>query len=328
MPNIDDEFHFIRKITPQQTKQSKLIVGIGDDAALYRGSENVDQVVCMDTMVENVHFTRKTMKPFDIGYKVLASNISDIAAMGGRPLFYLVSIAISKSWNEKELLEIYEGMKTIATQFEIDLIGGDTVSISENLVITVTIIGEVPKGKKLLRSNARAGDIVFVTGTIGDSGAGLEILLQNKMISNDEEYLISRHQRPSPRIDMASIFIEHATRISLNDISDGLASELHEIAEASHVTIIIDEDKLPISHELQHYANEQALQFALYGGEDFELVGTASYEDWIKVKEVCDKQHLTITEIGKVVSGNSSVYLTSHEETVEIAKKGFNHFRS
>lgn len=331
MTNIDDEFHFIHKITPPYTEQKNLIVGIGDDAALYHSDEHVDQVVCMDTMVENVHFSRKTMNPFDIGYKVLASNISDVAAMGGRPLFYLVSIAIPRTWQEDELLDIYEGMKSIAAQYEMDLIGGDTVSIKESLVISVTVIGEVQKGKKLLRSNARHGDLVFVTGTIGDSSAGLEILLHNQdeeilHTNKDEQFLIGRHQRPSPRVNMASLFAKY--EMSLNDISDGLASELHEIAGASHVTIVIDQERLPFSEPLQNYASDRAIEFALFGGEDFELVGTISAEGWDDLQMACIRENLVITEIGRVEQGPSSVLLSSNGKRIPLKKKGYNHFKS
>lgn len=327
MPKINDEFQFIRKITPTYHKQSKLILGINDDAALFESDVHVDQVVCMDTMVEGVHFIRKTMKPFHIGYKVLASNISDIAAMGGKPLFYLISIAIPPTWQEDELLQIYDGMNQLAEKYSIDLIGGDTVSTSEKLVITVTIIGGVPKGKRLLRSNAQAGDIVFVTGTIGDSGAGLEILLQSEKkdklnYNSNEQFLMKKHQLPTPRVDIAKLLI-NVSRVSLNDISDGLASELYEIAEASGVMIEIDADKLPISEALRDYAKTRALDFALYGGEDFELVGTISEIEWPYLLEKCKNTNLEITNIGKVYNG-TNVYL-SNKELLE--KKGYNHFK-
>src|SRR5690606_8565119 len=134
--------------------QSGLLAGIGDDAALVRPTPEMEQIICMDTMVEGVHFNSHTMDPYQIGYKALAVNISDIAAMGGIPTYYLVSIAIPKGWNEADLLSIYEGMAMLADKYAMDLIGGDTVSIADTLVITVTVLGEVERGKHLLRSYA------------------------------------------------------------------------------------------------------------------------------------------------------------------------------
>jgi thiamine-monophosphate kinase len=327
---VNDEFEWIKKITPSSTHQPSLVMGIGDDAALYRGNSEFEEIVCMDTMVEEVHFSKKTMKPFHIGYKVLAANISDIAAMGGQPLFYVVSIAIPPTWKENDLVSIYEGMALLAAEFKMDLIGGDTVSTKEQLVITVTVMGRVRKNTHLLRKNAKPGDIVFVTEYAGKSAAGLSLLLNNGLdhpYTELENQLIQAHQMPYPQIEAGRILSEKNLRVSLNDISDGLASEAYEIAEASAVSLVIDYDKIPKSKALNHFPEHQQQEWILYGGEDFQLIGTTDKEAWEEIQPQFKQAKLRITEIGEVENGPVSVKLVQNGQCRPIEKKGYNHFR-
>jgi len=325
---IQDEFAFIEEIKPKKSYQSTLVTGIGDDAAIYKSNKGMNQIICADTMVEEIHFSKRTMSPFQIGYKALAVNISDIAAMGGNPTFYLVSIAIPEGWSQEDLVSIYKGMESLAAEYQVDLIGGDTVSTHHSLLISVTVIGEVENDKLLLRSNAKAGDIVFVTGTLGDSAAGLELLLKHGntyKFTSDEEYLTLRHQFPSPRIANGR-FLATFDRVSLNDISDGIASEANEIAEASNVSIILNEDLLPLSSQLKKYNQELAIELALFGGEDFELIGTMSEGDWRTIPPEM-KEGFTI--VGKVIESTESpkVLLKKDDEFIHLEKKGYNHFK-
>ena len=326
---IKDEFAFINKIKPKTSHSQHLITGIGDDAALIRPMDEMDQIICMDTMVEGIHFTKDTMSPNDIGYKALAVNISDIAAMGGKPLYYLVSIAVPKKWSQNELIAIYDGMKELSDTYKIDLIGGDTVSSPDTLMITVTVLGQIQRGKQLLRSNARVGDVVFVTGTIGDSAAGLELILnrsRNHSFIENEEYLVRRHQHPTPRVEIGHA-LTLLDRVSLNDISDGLASETNEIAESSKVNLVIDETKLSLSSALLHYNKSRALEWALYGGEDFELIGTMAPETWGQFENKIHKLGIAITVIGSVQEGKGEVFLLKNGELIPLEKKGYNHFK-
>lgn len=325
---LQDEFHFIDQIKPKRVAQSGLIAGIGDDAALFRPTSGMEQIICMDTMVEGVHFTSQTMDPFQVGYKALAVNISDIAAMGGIPTYYLVSIAIPKNWNETDLLSIYEGMAMLADRYDMDLIGGDTVSIAETLVITVTVLGEVEKGTHLLRSHAKPGDIVFVTGTVGDSAAGLNLLLHNgkdHSFTEIEKTLIQKHQYPKPRVEIGRL-LSTFQRVSLNDISDGLASETNEIAKASGVTLLIDENKIPLSEAILDQDKDRALEFALYGGEDFELIGTMAPSDWDILEKKVKKHGYALSKIGTVSEGGPAVFLNRGGELQKLEMKGYNHF--
>lgn len=325
-----DEFDFINKLKPNRTFNKNVKVGIGDDAALYEPSGQKNQVVCVDTMVEGIHFLKHLSTPKEIGYKALAVNISDIAAMGAIPLYYLVSIAIPSRWEEQELLNIFQGMEELAEEYSMDLLGGDTVSTSDKLVVTVTVIGEVETNVQTLRNKARDGDIVFVTGNIGDSSAGLAILLDQVTNVNkyNWSYLINRHKKPDPQV-RAGLLIALLDRASLNDISDGLASELHEIACASHVGITINEAELPISEALLGLKNSYDIKkWVLFGGEDFELVGTTSPESWEKLKNACREQSIKITRIGSVNCSHSGVQLVREDQTTIILEKsGYNHFK-
>ncbi|WP_017729465.1 thiamine-phosphate kinase [Halalkalibacterium ligniniphilum] len=328
---MKDEFALIRQITPKATKQPSLQVGIGDDAAIYTGSDDYDEVICVDTMVEDIHFRRDTLTPFQIGYKGLAINISDLAAMGALPMYYLVSIAIPRSWTEEEIRAIYKGMHQLGHEYAMDLIGGDTVSTRDKLVLTVTAIGRVETGRKLLRSNAKADDVVFVTGTIGKSAAGLELLFErglNGSYSEKEQELVKAHQQPSPRVEAGRIFARSGYRLALNDVSDGVGSEANELAEASNVSICIEEDKLPFHPSLTFYSDSKKLKLALFGGEDFELIGTASIQDFRPLQKQCEDVGVQLTEIGYVEKGKAGVSLIQHGKRIVLKKEGYNHFRN
>jgi thiamine-monophosphate kinase len=339
--NIKDEFSLIDQITNEFTSyQEGVLVPNGDDAAIYKPEPSRGQIVCVDTMVEGIHFKRETMSPFQIGYKSLAVNLSDIAAMGGEPTYFLVSLAISPSWTAAELKQMYQGMKELADLWKIDLLGGDIVSIKESLVVTVTAIGQVEEEVKLLRSNAQAGDVLFVTGTLGDAAAGLDLLLnQNNEVSNngieaqeeDYSYLIRSHQQPAPHINQGRILAEFARNslISLNDVSDGLASEAHEIAVSSKVKLIIEKDKLPLSPALCSYgtkSQKDLYQWVFNGGEDFVLVGTLPKEIVGAVQARFSKENLPFHLIGYVVEGNGEVCLVEDGREEALPKQGYNHF--
>ncbi|WP_226671306.1 thiamine-phosphate kinase [Metabacillus litoralis] len=325
-----DEFDFINKVKPSKTYHKQVVVGIGDDAAVYKPTESFNQVICVDTMVEDVHFLKHLSSPKEIGYKALAVNLSDLAAMGAVPLYYLVSIAIPTTWTESELIELYLGMDELAELYQVDLIGGDTVSTSAKLIITVTVIGEVEAHVKTTRNSAKDGDIVFVTGTIGDSSAGLSVLLEeiDQIDPTIENYLINRHKKPTARIEVGRI-ISQLERASLNDISDGLASELNELSEASEIGIIINEEDLPISEELLSLHDRFDIKkWALFGGEDFELVGTTSQDAWEKLKHNCLECGISITKIGYVTKKHDNVLLRNkNDQVIELKKSGYNHFK-
>lgn len=319
-----DEFSLIEAIKQKSYKQASLQKGIGDDAAVFRELTN-DLVVAVDTFVEGVHFTADTIDPHKLGYRCLAANLSDLAAMGSVPIYYLVSIVVPRSWDKSDILQIFNGMKHLANKYHVDLIGGDTVSGNE-LVLSVTVIGRVGNGRARYRSAARPDDIVFVTGTLGDSQAGL-YLLQQGIVVADSDYFIRRHQMPSPRINFANN-LKAIKRIALNDISDGLGSEINEIAEESQVTIILDDDKIPVHPSYPNFPAELQEKWKYFGGEDFELAGTVSKEDWPHVKEIAERLELSITHIGHVINKEeNAVYLKRGSAFTPLKKAGYTHLK-
>lgn len=319
-----DEFEFINSIKQTSYKQPSLIKGIGDDAAVFNPG-SYDVVTAVDTFVDQIHFSKKTMNPFHIGYKVLAANMSDMAAMGAEPKFYLVSIVIPDSVSDNTLVGIYAGMREIARDFDVDLIGGDTVSGGE-LMISVTMIGYVKKDGARYRHTAAAGDLVFVTGTVGDAAAGLH-LLQTGETCEDSRYFIKRHQMPYPRIDFSKL-VRNVERVSLNDVSDGIASELHEIAVASGVTITIDDSLIPTHASFAQFTAEQQHAWKYFGGEDFELLGTIPEADYPQLVESCIAANIQVTKIGRVAYNEDShghVYVVQAGERVRLKGKGYTH---
>lgn len=321
-----DEFQFIESIKPKSYKQASLLKGIGDDAAVFK-SNMEDTVVAVDTFVENVHFSKITTEPFHIGYRALAANISDMAAMGALPRFYLVSIVIPSSVDKRVLQEIFAGMNDLATRYGMDLIGGDTVS-GEQLMISITIIGTVAKEKVRYRSDAKHNDIVFVTGTLGDARAGLYALLHNEDIVN-KRHFVQAHQMPEPRVTFAN-GLHEINRMALNDISDGIANELHEIANASGVTITIDDDKIPVHLNFSQFTTEQQFEWKYFGGEDFEIVGTTSMDNWHRIEKIADSLALPVTIIGDVTYNeklDGQVFLRKGDQIEPLKKMGYTHIK-
>lgn len=321
-----DEFTFINSIKQNYYRQPSMVKGIGDDGAVFRQTSQ-DIVTAVDTFVEDVHFSKKTVPPTSIGYRALAANISDLAAMCATPAFYLVSIVIPDTWAEDDILKIFKGMEELANIYQMDLIGGDTVSGKE-LSISITVIGYVNKGKSSYRSISREGDMVFVTGTLGDSQAGLHILMNDGDYIN-KDYFIKRHQRPSPRIKIAQE-LSHLSRVSLNDISDGIANEAAEIAEASHVNIILYEENIPVSADFCQFPKKLQDQWKYFGGEDFELLGTVAKKDWNMVKNIAEKTGIDIVEIGHVERSKYAdglVYLQANNEKRLLSKDGYIHLK-
>lgn len=321
-----DEFSFIDSIRQPSYCQAGLVKGIGDDAAVIRHAYQ-DLVTAVDTVVESVHFLRKTMDPYHIGYKALASNISDLAAMGAQPAYYLVSLVRSPEWTDDEIQEIFIGMKELARAHQMDLIGGDTVSGSV-LMLSVTVIGLVEPGKARYRSDAREGDVVFVTGTLGDSQAGLHLLLHDEA-DPDGSVFIDRHQMPSPRAAFA-LKLRPLSRVALNDISDGISSEANEIADSSGVDLYLEEKQIPVHTGLQRFPRELQEQWVLAGGEDYELIGTVSPAEWPLVRQAAADLQLKVTQIGHVAAKQQeqgAVYIRKQGAYELLEKKGYNHFK-
>ncbi|SIS65312.1 thiamine-phosphate kinase [Salimicrobium flavidum] len=317
-----EEFELIRRLSPSYYRQSSVVKGIGDDAFVFRSSEDI--VFTTDTMVEDVHFSKSTMAPHAVGYRALAANVSDLAAMGSEPAFYSVSLVVPPDWTEEEIVELYDGMDELGRVFGMDLIGGDTVS-GKQLVVAITAHGYLQKGKARYRSAARPGDLLFVTGTLGDSRGGLEELLHSSPPFS--EYLVQRHRYPEPRAVFASR-LQGLNRLCLNDVSDGIASEANEIASASGVTVHVDRELLPISESLRSVYPEKAVEWALSGGEDFELLGTVSEQEKEELLRTAEHMKMRVTFIGTITSSDAPrVLIHSGEKAETLLPTGYTHLQ-
>ena len=284
-----------------------------DDAAVVE--KNL--IVTTDSLVENTHFTLKTYTPEEIGWKALAINLSDIAGMGAKPLYALVALCIPKSTNKKWIKRLYKGILSCAKKYKLQIIGGNLARAKE-INITITAIGKTSTniGK---RSNAKPGDLVFTTGTFGDSVTGLLLMPHIETCSGTS--LIKKHKCPIPQIETGIKITKLCNRLALMDASDGLADCLIQIANESKVKIIAHEDKIPISKTVK-LVKKNALDLALYGGEDYELVGTARKKDCNKLKNLKG-----IKVIGEVVKGNGAFLKQKNGKVVRLdMKKSFNHF--
>lgn len=311
------------------TDPANVVTGIGDDAAVLLSSPRQLQLLTTDMMVEGVHFSLKTTTPWQLGYKSVAVNISDIAAMGGLPRHAVISIAIPSHIDVEFIAALYKGMKEICREHGVNIVGGDTVSSPGGLVINVALLGEVEPTLLLKRSNAQVGDLLVVTGTLGNSGAGLDLLTRG----NWEEYdfawpLVTAHLTPRPQVKAGRV-LAAAGATSADDISDGLASEANEIASASRVGIRVYADKIPLSSSLREAAallGKPAVHYALYGGEDYQLLLTISpirYQ-----AELAAEAGVPLTIVGEVVAADEGVLLIGADGTSQkLTPGGYNHFR-
>jgi thiamine-monophosphate kinase len=263
------EFDLIRRYFAVHKPQHRFTqLGIGDDCALLNLPADYQLAVTADTMVENVHFFAD-VEPELLGHKLLAVNLSDLAAMGAEP--FAVTLALTLPKIDHAWLQAFsQGFIQLAQQYQVDLIGGDTTS--GPLTLTVQAMGAVPKGKALLRSNAKVGDFIYVTGQLGDAGLGLKI--KQGYICDNPAPALARFNQPQPRVaqGLALRDVAHACI----DISDGLAADLGHILEKSAVGASLDWDKLPLSAEVQRYIQQSGdWQLPLVAGDDYELCFTA-----------------------------------------------------
>lgn len=334
LPDIG-EFGLIGKIAGGTVFNPKNVKkGIGDDAAVIYPTGGDFLLLSSDMLVEGVHFIYGKISPFQLGHKAIAVSLSDIAAMGGIPRHVLVSMAIPPKVTVAEVVDIYSGMKTILSRYSVNLVGGDTV-FSPVLTIDVTVLGESPHHSLVMRSGAKSGDIIMVTGELGKSAAGLEILrnshLSEKISMADKEDLLSAHLTPEPRLAQSALLVNLGFITSMMDLSDGLAGDLRHICESSGVGAKIDIKSLPVSQGTQKLAGlmaKNAIDWALSGGEDYELLFTVPPGRQEDVIIAFNKAGLgRVTSIGAVTGAESGVELTAaNGQTYSLT--GYDHFKN
>jgi thiamine-monophosphate kinase len=305
-----DEFELIRRYFDRHHDACGVVTGIGDDGAVLTPNSGQEQIQVIDTLVEGVHFPRDT-DPSDIAYRAVAVNLSDIAAMGGHPRWMTLALTLPRS--ERTWMELFAaGLFEAADEFNVVLVGGDTTS-GPTLVVTVSMTGEVRKSGALLRSGAQPGDAIYVSGTLGDAAAGLWLLQDGR----PDDVLVKRFLRPTARVELGAALAGKAT--AAIDISDGLAGDLKKLLAASAVGGDIQIERLPLSDALRLAGSkQQQYQWALCGGDDYELCFTA--------KEAAMGDIAGVTRIGWVTQ-SAGLSCMLNGDVVEIDDSGYRHFQ-
>lgn len=331
------ELAFIRGIARDFVPQNKIAkLGIGDDAAII-GAGKFDYVVTTDMLVEGTHFSFDSISAHALGVKSVAVNLSDIAAMGAQPQFMFISIGMPKNASAKLLFDFYSGLKSEALRYGVDLLGGDTVG-SEKWVISITLAGKrkaQPKNRlSALRSNLKEGALIYSTGFLGDSGAGLRLLSdKNLKRLRGKKYaghLIERHLLPTPRVKAGEHLFASLPDLTMIDVSDGLYNESNLLSEASRVGIEISLSSLPLSCSLLEFCDDAGLSpvdFALFGGEDYELLfATKRVFSGAELKNLERKIGVCVTQIGRAAKGGGVRFLDDAGRCVNFENKTFRHF--
>lgn len=309
----------------QKTSWQQLIIGIGDDTAAWR-SDASTQLATIDSFIQDVHFSLDVTPWEDVGWKAMAANLSDIAAMGGTPRYALVSLALPGHTEVEDVIALYKGMIELAQRFEVAIVGGDTSS-APLVAINITILGSTRSQDEqiLTRSAAKLSEKVAVTGKLGAAAAGLEMLARKLQFASETTASLKRaFLHPSPRIVEGQLLVEKGVKTAI-DISDGLISDLKHVCKASQVSARIEVNRVPIQPEVKINFGDRALELALSGGEDYELLFTGSAEviDKVKRAALCP-----VTVIGEIVANKvGEVALVDRGgKPFNLGKTGWEHF--
>ena len=323
------EFALINRIRKSMAaRDPRLIQGIGDDVAVVDlGSKAL--LVTTDILIEGIHFDRSWIDPYRLGKKALSVNLSDIAAMGGTPKYFLISLGLPRKLPLSFVSSFYRGLKEGAKRFHVDLIGGDT-SLSQKIVINICLLGEGKKGGLLFRKGARIGNDLFVSGTLGDAALGLKIL-QKEGLRGRPMGLIGKHLSPCPRIELGRAITDRRLATAMIDVSDGLLIDTTHLLEESGVGARIWEDRIPLSRLyrkwIQAYSKEPC-QIALTGGEDYELLFTAPPEMRERIFSLARSLKIPITRVGEILPKKEGFHVIKKDgKDYSPSRLGFEHFR-
>jgi thiamine-monophosphate kinase len=353
-----NEFAFLNKLRQRVENSSafiphpsSLVRGIGDDAAVFKSLAGSDVVVTTDLLVEDVDFRRDTTRADLLGHKALAVSLSDIAAMGARPRWALLSLGVPEAiWNSEFLDSFYKGFFQLATRYGVTLIGGDVSRTPDRIVIDSILIGETPEAGAVFRSGAQPGDQIFVSGFLGDAAAGLRLLERGARLpkqtlsdspsqslpqaplqSNESqglEYLLRRQLQPEPRVGWGLLLGQQQLATAMIDISDGLSSDLNQLCAESKVGALIDASIIPIDPLVTELSGRRALDplmLALHGGEDFELLLTVRPDDVAKLPTRVDG--VSLTRIGEIREVSQGVLIAEGSRTWNLEPGGWQHFK-
>lgn len=331
------EFGLIKHLTENVVKHhDTTLLGIGDDAAVLAINEDEVQLVSTDTMIEGVHFNLMYTPLKHLGYKLVATNVSDICAMNGQAEQITVSLAVSNRFPIEALEELYDGIKAACNVYKVDLVGGDTTSSLSGLMLSVTVLGRAKKSEVTYRNGAQEHDLVVVSGDLGGAYMGLQLLEREKEVFNanpniqpdldGHDYIMERQLKPEARVDVVQFLKElGVVPTSMIDISDGLASELMHICSQSNTGCRVYDEKIPIDGKTSMTAidfNLDPITCALNGGEDYELLFTVKQSDFDKIK---GNPHMTV--IGHITDASEGLYyVDKNGSMVELQAQGWNHF--
>ena len=335
------EFDFVaalkQRVAASGNKSESLIAGLGDDAAVFRSNAGKENVITADLLVEDIDFRRTTTPPFLLGHKALAVSLSDIAAMGARPLWSLISIGVPEDvWETEFVNQFYDGLLALANHYGVQLIGGDTSRTNESIVIDSVVAGECAAGRAVMRAGAAPGDQIFVTGSLGAAAAGLRLiergahLAEQNLADEDSQkldHVLIRQLRPEPRVGWGIVLGEERLATAMIDLSDGLSSDLNHLCEASDVGALIDSSLLPIDNRVVELCGRRALdplQLALHGGEDFELLFTVKPADVARLPRRVDG--VEIKRIGEISKATDGVRISEGQRIWDLKPGGWKHF--
>jgi thiamine-monophosphate kinase len=327
------ELALIRAIRSRAGQGQGVRVGIGDDCAVLEPQSGASLLATTDLLIEDVHFRRRYATPADIGWKALAVNLSDIAAMGGQPRWALVALACPASTETDEVEAFYEAAWALAGEHGVTIVGGDTSASPAGWIVNVTLLGDTPRAP-LLRSTARVGDVVAVTGPLGRSAAGLALLssgtVRPGLAAADVDDVTTAHLRPVPRVREGRWLAAAGGVTAMIDLSDGLVTDVGHLAEESAVGARIEVDRLPVSAAVRRIAaacGDDALAWATGGGEDYELLLTCDPRAWDRLRRGLEEATgRALCAIGEIVEAGAGVgFLDAAGSPVSLAR-GFEHF--
>ncbi len=335
------EFAFIHVLARRYAhRASGLIQGIGDDAAVVAPSAGTWWHLTTDLLAEGIHFDLESASLESVGYRAAMANLSDSAAMGAVPRFLLTSLAIPKILQRTRMHELYRGLMKACGKYHVTLIGGDTSASKQGLFLSITLIGTTSRKRALFRHGAKVGDGIYVTGTLGDSLAGLQLLSRQSprtprlsvtgLTPLARRFLINRHLHPTARVDEGQWLNNGKLATAAIDLSDGLSGDLRHICENSRVGAEIELDKLPISPACRAYAHTvgaQPIQLALTGGEDYELLFTVPANQQKRLERQARARGYYITRIGTVRLRRFGIQMTSDGLTQPMPITSYEHFR-
>jgi len=319
------------------TASEDLLQGIGDDCAVIKKTEETVWLLTMDTLIESVHFDCSWHPAAKLGRKAVSVNVSDIAAMGGKPVFVLLSLGLPTGFAEQWLDEFSAGLLSACRDYGCLLIGGDTVCSPDRVALTLTVIGEMEKERVLYRHGARVGDTIWVTGPLGSAAAGLALFRSGKGVDDPElEPLLEAHLDPRARVRLAGLLARSGLVHAMMDLSDGLATDLSHLCEQSKVGARVMADRLPAHLALSPAAallQQDQLNWMISGGEDYELLFTASPADRQNVLQLAAEHGCPLYPVGTIVDSPGVILVRDQEKMGEgneqnISYQGYDHFKN